>query len=96
MNKLKGIYADNWFGRVTLYSRNEKFYFRSKRSSQLCGEVVSYQKDTLLIKWNKRNLQADAQIILDKDGKEFTLHKALPETSSAFDFEDLHFVKRPH
>ncbi len=88
-----GTYKDSWFGIVTLYKNNGKLYFRSKRSSQLHGEMVRYKANTYLVKWDNRNLEADAFVYFKKDGKGFTMARALPETSFAYDFQDLNFQK---
>jgi len=50
-------------------------------------------RDSFLVKWDNRNLKADAIVIFGKKGNMFTMKRATPETSAAYDFQDLLFQK---
>jgi CubicO group peptidase (beta-lactamase class C family) len=93
IKNITGAFKDNWFGIVTIYHKEGKLYFRSKRSLQLHGEMMPYKANTYLVKWDNPNMKADAIILFKKSLKGFTMQRALPETSFAFDFQDLNFRK---
>jgi len=93
-----GIYSDSWFGDVIISLKNGKFWFDSKRSPKLSGEMQYYKGNTFVVKWNDRSMDADAwvQFSLDKEGRgESIKMKAIsPLTDFSFDFHDLELVKK--
>lgn len=92
-----GTYHDNWFGNVEIKETDGKLRFQSERSPQLRGNVYVYAKDTFLVRWDNPQIKADAFIYfkMNSEGiiKGFTMQRALTETSFAFDFQDLNFIK---
>jgi CubicO group peptidase (beta-lactamase class C family) len=93
---ITGTYNDPWFGEVIIYSEKGRLYFRSKRSLQLHGEMFPYQTNTYLVKWADRKLDADAFVyfkIASNGVVNMTMKRALPETSFAYDFQDLNFSR---
>ena len=90
-----GTFKDNWFGEVTIYEQKGKWYFASKRSKRLVGEIF-WQKDrSFVVKWNVRSFNADAHIFfdLDADGtiNHFKMKAISPMTDFSYDFHDLDF-----
>ncbi len=88
-----GTYHDNWLGDVVLIEKNGKFRFDSKRSPKLSGEVLFYRNNTFIVKWDRRNFDADAYLYFqtDKDGKpsSIKMEAISPLTDFSFDFQDL-------
>ena len=97
-NLYTGIYSDKWFGEVVISVKNGKFWFDSKRSPNLTGELLGYKGNTFIVKWNDRSMDADAYVMfcLDYNGKASGLKmKAIsPLTDFSFDFQDLDFYRR--
>lgn len=89
-----GTYRDNWFGIVTICQKDNRLYFNSKRSLQLHGPMFPLSRDSFLVRWDNRNLKADAIVVFENKGKMFTMKRATPETSAAYDFQDLLFQKQ--
>ena len=44
--KYTGLYVDNWFGKIELFEKKGKLFFKSIRSPKLVGELFFY-KDTI-------------------------------------------------
>ena len=92
-----GTYTDKWFGEITISKKKEKFWFDSKRTPRLNGEVVFYKDHTCIVKWSDRSMYADAFLLFDMDkaGKVNGLKmKAIsPLTDFSFDFQDLDFSR---
>lgn len=88
-----GKYKDNWFGEIELFQSNGKYYFKSSRSKNLKGQILSYKEDTFIVKWDNRSLTADAFMTFENKGKKMTM-KAISElTDFSYDFHDLEFSK---
>ena len=88
-----GKYKDNWFGEIELYESNGKYYFKSSRSKNLKGQILSYKDATYIVKWDNRTLTADAFMTFENEGKKMTM-KAISElTDFSYDFHDLAFSK---
>lgn len=88
-----GTYKDNWFGEITLYSKNGKHYFESKRSKNLKGQLYFQKDNTYLIRWENRSLNADASITFENQGKKATMKAISDYTDFSYDFQDLEFQK---
>ena len=92
-----GTYKDNWFGNVQIYLHDDKLWFHSERSPELTGQLYFYKKNTFVARWNNPQLKADAFVffLIDENGiaKGFTMQRASPKTSFAFDFQDLNFKR---
>jgi CubicO group peptidase (beta-lactamase class C family) len=88
-----GSYADDWFGEVVISIKKGKFWFSSKKSPKLTGEMKFYKGNTFVVFWNDRSMDADAfvQFSLDKEGKAnaIKMEAISPLTDFSFDFQDL-------
>jgi len=92
-----GIYEDKWFGKVIICNQDNQLWFRSIRSPKLNGRMYFYNENTFAIKWEDRDLQADAFAIFDlnKEGKvqEIRMKGISPNIDFSYDFQDLQLVK---
>lgn len=92
-----GTYSDKWFGEVAISMKEGKLWFDSKRSFSLTGEMLPYNANTFVVKWNDRSMDADAFVIFnfDQNGKPSGMKmKAIsPLTDFSFDFQDLEFKR---
>lgn len=91
--KLAGAFKDNWFGEITLYEKKGKFYFTSKRSPQLSGEVFFYKDHTFAVKWDNRSFLADAFLTFSADYQQVLMKPISPLTDFSYDFQDLDFKR---
>jgi CubicO group peptidase (beta-lactamase class C family) len=94
-----GTYIDNWFGEVQLSEKKGKFYFASKRSPQLSGEVFFYKDTNYVVKWDNAYFHADAHLFFECDatGKavQMTMKPISELTDFSYDFQDLAFKRIP-
>jgi CubicO group peptidase (beta-lactamase class C family) len=94
-----GSYRDPWLGDITISAVNGKFFFISKRSPKLSGEIFPFKENSFVVKWNDRSMDADAFLIfrLNENGMaEGIKMKAIsPLTDFSYDFQDLDFKKLP-
>jgi hypothetical protein len=92
---LLGNYSDEWFGEVEIYKKENRYFFKSKKSFQLEGELFFYKANTLVVKWFERSFDADAFLIfrLNENGEPegFKMKAISPLTDFSFDFQDLDF-----
>jgi CubicO group peptidase (beta-lactamase class C family) len=92
-----GTYHDNWLGDATISIKDGKAWFVSKRAPKLTGEILPYKGNTMVVKWNRRSMNADAFAIFstDEDGKPtgIKMKSISPLTDFSFDFQDLDFTK---
>ncbi len=92
-----GDYQDPWFGKVTVFKKNGKLWFKSHRSPKLNGEMMFYQANTFAIQWAFRDLNADAfaMFMLDEEGKAqgIKMKGISPNIDFSFDFQDLAFER---
>jgi CubicO group peptidase (beta-lactamase class C family) len=93
-----GTYSDNWFGDVTIWEKNGKLWFDSKRSPKLTGEMLPYKGNTFIVKWVDRSMDADAFVMftLDTSGKAngMKMKPISPLTDFSYDFQDLDFTRK--
>lgn len=92
-----GIYEDNWFGKVEVFLKNNKLWFKSFRSPKLNGEMQFYKANTFAIKWEYQNMNADAlaMFMLNEEGKaqSIKMKGISPNIDFSFDFQDLSFQR---
>lgn len=90
-----GRYRDAWFGEISVTSKDGKWWFASKRSPRLRGEMFFLRGNTFVVKWTDRSMDADAYMTfrLDETGTaEGASMKAIsPLTDFSYDFHDLDF-----
>jgi len=88
-----GIYEDNWFGKVEIYSMDKQLYFKSLRSPKLSGPMAFYEGSSFAIKWTYPNMEADAMAIfsLNEQGKAQSIKMTgiSPDIDFSYDFQDL-------
>ena len=88
-----GIYNDNWFGKVEVFIQEEQLWFKSLRSPKLYGQMYYYKANAFAIKWERRELMADAFAIfsLDEEGKaqNIKMKGISPNIDFSYDFQDL-------
>lgn len=92
-----GTYKDNWFGEVEIALKDGNLWFTSKRSPKLNGRMYFYKATTFAIKWEYRDMNADAfaTFSLDEEGKGIGIKmKGIsPNIDFSFDFQDLDLVR---
>lgn len=92
-----GIYEDRWFGKVEVHLNGDQLWFTSRRSPRLSGPMYFYKANAFAIKWEYREMDADAFAIfsLDEEGKaQSIIMKGIsPDIDFSYDFQDL-FLQR--
>jgi CubicO group peptidase (beta-lactamase class C family) len=98
-NIYTGIYRDPWLGDVIISIKNGKYWFDSKRSPKLTGEMLPYKGNSFVVKWRDRSMDADAFVIfrLNENGQSdgMQMKAVSPLTDFSYDFQDLDFKKIP-
>lgn len=88
-----GIYQDPWFGKVEVFQKGDQLWFKSYRSPKLNGPMRYYKATAFAIKWEYRDMNADALAIfsLDEEGKaqSIKMKGISPNIDFSFDFQDL-------
>ncbi|MEA3461784.1 MAG: DUF3471 domain-containing protein, partial [Bacteroidota bacterium] len=88
-----GIYEDPWFGKIRIYLQDEQLWFSSLRSPALTGPMYFYKANAFAIKWEKRELDADAFVLfsLDEEGmaQQICMKGVSPDIDFSYDFQDL-------
>lgn len=92
-NNYIGVYKDDWFGKVEVFKKGDDLWFESHRSPKLKGKMYYYKANTFAIKWEYRDMDADAFAIfcLDEEGKaqSIKMKGISPNIDFSFDFHDL-------
>ncbi len=98
-NIYAGTYRDPWLGDVYISIKNGKYWFDSKRSPKLTGELFPYKENSFVVKWRDRSMDADAFVIfrLNENGHSdgMQMKAVSPLTDFSYDFQDLDFKKTP-
>jgi len=93
-----GTYSDPWFGDVNVTQQNGRYYLACASSPRLKGEILPYNYNTFVVKWDDRSYDADAFIIFnyDENGKAQSAQmKPISNvTDFSFDFGDLHLTRK--
>jgi CubicO group peptidase (beta-lactamase class C family) len=88
-----GIFEDKWFGKIEIFKKNDKLWFKSYRSPKLNGEMYYYKSNAFAIKWEYQDMNADAFAIfsMDEEGKaqSIKMKGISPNIDFSFDFQDL-------
>lgn len=88
-----GIFKDNWFGKVEVYINDDQLWFKSYRSPKLSGPMYHYKANAFAIRWENRDLDADAFAIfsLDEEGiaQSIKMKGISPNIDFSYDFQDL-------
>jgi CubicO group peptidase (beta-lactamase class C family) len=90
-----GAYTDPWYGDVDISLEGGHLVLRFSKTPSLVGELIHWQYDTFVARWNDRELRADAYVTfaLNPDGTvdQVKMKAFSPETDFSFDFQDLLF-----
>ena len=96
-SQIVGTYSDAWFGDISISFDGKKYSIKSKRSTDIVGELLPYNQTTYVAKWNNRSFDADVFVnfIFDEKGKAIkaTMKYIAPITDFSFDFHDLNLKK---
>jgi CubicO group peptidase (beta-lactamase class C family) len=88
-----GDYSDAWYGTVSIRQEGGKQVMRFSRTPDLTGTLEHFQHDTFIVRWNERNLNADAYVTfsLNPDGsiERVKMAPVSTETDFSYDFADL-------
>ncbi|WCL54046.1 serine hydrolase [Gimibacter soli] len=88
-----GTYRDAWYGDMVVTAEKGKLRMTSKRSAQLKGDMVHFNRDTFIVRWDDRTLDADAYATFQfgPDGKptKVEMKPVSPLTDFSFDFQHL-------
>jgi len=88
-----GIYEDKWFGKTEIFLKDGQLWFKSLRSPKLNGAMYYYKANTFAVKWEYKDMNADAFAIfcLDEEGKaqSIKMKGISPNIDFSFDFQDL-------
>jgi len=90
-----GTYTDAWMGEVRMHIEKGQYRLDFTRSPKLSGQVFPYLGNAALVKWDRRNMDADAFMVfnLDENGKpvSMTMKPISGLTDFSYDFQDLFF-----
>lgn len=93
LERYAGIYQDAWYGDIEITKSDEKLRLRFTHTPSLVGDLIHWQYDTFIIRWDDRELRADAYITfsLNPDGSidQAKMKAVSPATDFSFDFQDL-------
>ncbi|APZ45790.1 serine hydrolase [Polaribacter reichenbachii] len=96
-SQIVGTYTDNWFGDVIISFDDNKYTIKSKRSTDITGQLLPFNQTTYVAKWNNRSFDADVFVnfTFDENGnaKSATMKYIAPITDFSFDFHDLNLQK---
>ncbi|MCF6358759.1 MAG: serine hydrolase [Draconibacterium sp.] len=88
-----GVYKDSWFGKVEIFLKDGQLWFKSYRSPKINGPMYFYKANTFAIKWEYRDMNADAFAMfnLDEEGvaQSIKMKGISPNIDFSFDFQDL-------
>jgi len=92
-----GIYEDRWFGKIRIYLQEGKLWFSSLRSPALTGPMYFYKANAFVIKWEDRELDADAFAIFSLNEEGLAQHIRMkgvsPDIDFSYDFQDLDLLR---
>jgi len=88
-----GIYEDSWFGKVEVFEKDKKLWFKSYRSPKLNGPMAFYNANTFAIKWEYQAMNGDALAMFSLNergkGQSIKMKGISPNIDFSFDFQDL-------
>ena len=91
-----GTYRDAWYGDVVLTLEGNGLVVTFTHTPLLVGDLEHWQYDSFLVRWRKRDLNADAYVsfALRPDGSidNMKIVPASPLVDFSFDFQDLYLV----
>ena len=91
--KYAGTYRDPWYGDVVIENAGNKLRIRFTKSPSLVGDLVHWQHDSFLARWDDRELRADAFVTFnlnpDATVRDLSIVPASQSVDFSFDFQDL-------
>ena len=88
-----GVYEDPWFGAIKVFLKDGQPWIQCLRSPKLIGPMYYYKANTFAIRWEYRQMNADAFAMfqLDEEGKaqSIKMKGISPNIDFSFDFHDL-------
>jgi hypothetical protein len=92
-----GTYHDAWRGDAWVRREGDNLVLRISRTASLEGRLTHYSGNIFIVRWNDRNLGADAYVRFEQSFGEklsgMTMQAVSPATDFSFDFQDLDFKK---
>jgi len=92
-----GIYRDCWYGDISITKKGEIIELSFSRTPSLVGPLEHWHYDTFLVKWYKRELNADAfltfSLSLDGDVEQLKMLPYSPLVDFSYDYQHLLFSK---
>jgi CubicO group peptidase (beta-lactamase class C family) len=92
-----GIYQDDWFGKVSVYQKDNQLWMKSQRSPKLNGRMHFYKANSFAVAWDYQDMNCDAFAIfqLDENGEaaSISMKGISPDIDFSFDFHDLELRK---
>jgi len=91
-----GTYRDRWYGDIELSLENGILRIDFTHTPSLIGSLEHWQYDTFVVRWDDRELRADAFITFDlgPNGsiQEARMAPASPLVDFSYDFADLKLI----
>lgn len=91
--QITGTYSDAWFGDINISQQGNGYRIFCKRSSRLKGDLLPYNYNTFIAKWDNRSYDADAYVVFQFDEKGIAqglkIEPISPITDFSFDFQHL-------
>jgi CubicO group peptidase (beta-lactamase class C family) len=88
-----GTYRDAWYGDITIANTAGTLTMTFSHTPALTGALEHWQHDTFIVRWNDRELRADAYVTfaLNPDGSidQVKMKAVSPDTDFSYDFHDL-------
>jgi CubicO group peptidase (beta-lactamase class C family) len=93
LERYSGVYADQWYGDITIAMEAGRLAMRFTKTPSLVGDLEHFQHDAFVVRWRDRELRADAFVTfaLNADGsvEQAKMRAVSPATDFSFDFQDL-------
>ena len=92
-------YIDKWYGEIIISLQGKKLAINFSKTPGLKGELVHYQDNQFIVRWDDRTLKADAYITFktNADGNitQASLKAISYQTDFSFNFQDLKLLPQP-
>jgi hypothetical protein len=98
LEKYAGVYADPWYGPVTIRSENGKLIFTMDHTPNAVADLQHWQYDTFKAHWRDHTIEdAFVTFSLKPNGTidHFTMVAVSPLADFSFDYQDLYFTPQP-
>ena len=96
LEKYVGTYRDPWYGDIQVRKRGSGLELVMLPTPSLIGRLDHWQYDTFVVRWDDRELRADAYVTfaLQPTGgiDRVTMKAASPSVDFSYDFQDLNLT----